>query len=554
MAVRDLIGSLHHRISSARGWRRWGIAFAAGALSNLALAPFFFSPVLFLTLPVLVWLLDDAARRSQHRGECARAAAWAGWWFGFGYFMFGLFWIGEAFLVEAETFGWLLPFAVTLMPAGLALFWAAGAAVAVLAWRPGLQRLLVLALALTAAEWLRGHVLTGFPWNVIGYALTWPLPLMQGAGLVGIYGLTLLAVPLFAAPLVMAASAPHGVGLPHGSGARRAILVVVLMTGVPLAVLTSYGGWKLATGPTGSVEGVRLRVVQPSIAQRDKWRADQQARIFQDHLDLSRTDASGRVDDLAGITHVVWPEAAMPFLPLEHPEALAAIGALLPDNVSLLTGALRREAAPAGQPEGAPAQRAYNSLMVFNADGVLSASYDKTHLVPFGEYLPWQATLEAIGLQQLTRLRGGFSEGVTPRPVLAVPGLPTVGGLICYEAIFPGVGAASAGRPGVLVNVTNDGWFGNTTGPRQHFHQARVRAVEEGLPLIRAANNGISAVVDSQGRVIGWVGMNVRASLDAPLPVAGEAPLYALFGDAIVLVIGAVMAAALGFSAMRRPS
>jgi len=554
MAVRDLIGGMHHRISAARGWRRWGLAFTAGALSNLALAPFFFSPVLFLTLPVLVWLLDDAARRSQHRRECARAAAWAGWWFGFGYFMFGLFWIGEAFLVEAETFGWLLPFAVTLMPAGLALFWAAASAAAVLAWRPGWERLLVLALALTAAEWLRGHVLTGFPWNVIGYALTWPLPLMQGAGLVGIYGLTLLAVPLFSAPLVMAAGAPHGVGLPHGAGLRRAALAVLLMTGVPLALLASYGVWRLAAAPTGSVDGVRLRIVQPSISQRDKWRAEKQAKVFQDHLDLSRTDATGRLDDLAGITHVIWPEAAMPFLPLEHPEAMEAIGTLLPNNVSLLTGALRRDAAPADLPGSGSARRAYNSLIVIDADGVLNATYDKTHLVPFGEYLPWQATLEAIGLQQLTRLRGGFSEGVTPRPVLAVHGLPPVGGLICYEAIFPGVGAASARRPGVLVNVTNDGWFGNTTGPRQHFHQARVRAVEEGLPLIRAANNGISAVIDSNGRVIGMVGLNVRASLDSPLPVAGSAPPYAVFGDGIVLFISVLMAASLGYLAMRRPS
>jgi apolipoprotein N-acyltransferase len=552
MAARDLIGGLHHRISAARGWRRWGLAFLAGALSNLALAPFFFSPVLFLTLPVLVWLLDDAARRSQHRGECVRAAAWAGWWFGFGYFLFGLFWIGEAFLVEAETFGWLLPFAVTLMPAGLALFWAAAAAAAVLAWRPGWERLLVLALALTAAEWLRGHVLTGFPWNIIGYALTWPLPLMQGAGLVGIYGLTLLAVPLFSAPLVMAAGAPHGLGASHGAYMRRAVLAVVLLTGVPLAVLSGYGGWKLATAPTGSVDGVRLRIVQPSISQRDKWRAEKQVTIFQDHLDLSRTDAAGRLDDLARTTHLVWPEAAMPFLPLEHPEAMAAIGTLLPDNVSLLTGALRREAAPVDGLGSGSARRAFNSLMVINADGVLSSIYDKTHLVPFGEYLPWQTTLEAIGLQQLTRLRGGFSEGVTPRPVLAVPGLPPVGGLICYEAIFPGVGAASAHRPGVLVNVTNDGWFGNTTGPRQHFHQARVRAVEEGLPLIRAANNGISAVIDSSGRVIGMVGMNVRASLDSPLPVAGPLPPYAVFGDSIVLLISALVVATLGYWAMRR--
>ncbi len=202
---------------------------------------------------------------------------------------------------------------------------------------------------------------------------------------------------------------------------------------------------------------------------------------------------------------------------------------------------------PSDHADGVRVRRAYNSLMVINDGGILNTIYDKTHLVPFGEYLPWQAALEAVGLQQLTRLRGGFSEGVTPRPNLAVPGLPPVGGLICYEAIFPGVGAASVERPGMLVNVTNDGWFGNTTGPRQHFHQSRVRAVEEGLPLVRAANNGISAVIDPNGRVIGQIEMNVRVSLDSDLPATSSAPPYAVFGDRILLVIGAFFVAILAY-------
>src|SRR5262249_51634949 len=158
--------------------------------------------------------------------------------------------------------------------------------------------------------------------------------------------------------------------------------------------------------------------------------------------------------------------------------------------------------------------------------GSLTASYDKIHLVPFGEYLPFQSVLEAIGLQQLTRMRGGFDTGITPRPLLRVPGLPPLEPLICYEAIFPGAIVQGAERPGLLINVTNDGWFGNTTGPRQHLHQARVRAVEEGLPLIRAANNGISAAVDGYGRVLALIDMNVRGAIDVPLPVALAPPLY----------------------------
>lgn len=542
MGARDPIGEWHHAVRAARGWRRGSIAFAAGALSNLAMAPFFFSPVLVLTLPVLVWLIDDASVRPSGPRDAARAAASAGWWFGFGYFLLGLFWIGEAFLVEADKFGWLLPFAVTLMPAGLALFWGAAAAAAALAWRAGVARVLVLALALAAAEWLRGHILTGFPWNVLGYALTWPVVLMQSAGLLGIYGLTLVAVPVFGLPLVMAADADSG------TSRRRAGLRALAISAVPLALLAGYGAQRLATAPDGAVDGVKLRIVQPSVPQREKWRADKQAAIFQDHLALSEVDGSGRRDRLAGVTHVIWPEAAMPFLPLEHPEALEAIGAMLPEGAFLITGALRREGA--GNPAVHPA-RAYNSLMVLDGAGALAGVYDKTHLVPFGEYLPWQSTLEAIGLEQLTRLRGGFSVGDTPRPLLGVPGLPSVGGLICYEAIFPGVGAASKARPGLLVNVTNDGWFGNTTGPRQHFHQARVRAVEEGLPLLRAANNGISGVVDSSGRIVALLGINVRGSIDSSLPLARSSPPYAVLGDVIFFLAGLFLAATLCFLRLR---
>jgi apolipoprotein N-acyltransferase len=540
MAARDPIGDWHHRVRSARGWRSAALAFSAGALSNLAMAPFFFSPILFLTLPVLVWLIDDAAARPGDVRDQVRAAGVAGWWFGFGYFLFGLFWIGEAFLVEADKFGWLLPFAVTMMPAALALFWALAAAVAVLLWRPGVQRLIVLALLLASAEWLRGHVLTGFPWNVLGYALTWPLVLMQGASLLGIYGLTLITVPIFCAPLVMVGD------VERGSLRRRAWLHGLAIAGVPLALLAAYGAFRLGTAPTDVVDGVKIRIVQPSIPQREKWQPDKQASIFQEHLALSEVDAGGKRDNLAGITHVLWPEAAMPFLPLEHPEALLAIGEMLPDNAFLLTGALRREGAGSGDGADHPF-RAYNSLMVFDGTGALDTVYDKTHLVPFGEYLPWQSTLEAMGFEQLTRLRGGFSVGVIPRPVLTVPKLPLVGGLICYEAIFPGVGAQSTSRPGLLVNVTNDGWFGDTTGPRQHFHQARVRAVEEGLPLLRAANNGLSGVVDSSGRVIVLLGLNEKGSIDASLPVARSSSPYAVLGDVIFLLLALVFVSTLYF-------
>jgi apolipoprotein N-acyltransferase len=515
------------------GWRRIAIAIGAGLASVLALAPFFAFPVLFVTVPVLVWLIEPAGRPPDAlSAPDRRAALWGafkdGWAFGFGYFFAGLFWVGEAFLVEAEIFGWLLPFAVTLLPAGLALFFGAAAAVSRAVWRPGLAGLAGMAVAFAAAEWLRGHILTGFPWNVLGYALTGPDVLMQAAGLLGVYGLTLWTVVIFAAPLVLASEADEAASAGSAFGPGFAIAAV------PLALSALYGWSVLGASPGATGAAPRVRIVQPSVPQREKWLPEKQGEIFRLHLDLSRRNAAGIEDGLAGVALVVWPEAAMPFRPLEHPEALTAIGDLLPEGGPvLLSGGLRVE--PVGAPAGTPRQ-AFNSLLAFKASGEAAQIYDKIHLVPFGEYLPLQPVLEAIGLQQLTKMRGGFASGPNPRPLMILPGLPPIAGLICYEAIFPAAVVQGAERPGLIVNVTNDGWFGNTTGPRQHLHQARVRAVEEGLPIIRAANNGISALIDGNGRLLASLGLNARGVIDAALPPALAPPIYARWGDGLFLL------------------
>ena len=526
--VEDRLDRSRRWVSSLSGWRKRAVAVAAGAVSLLAMAPFHVAPVLFLTLPVLVWLIDgiDASRG---RWRASLAAAEIGWWFGFGYHFPGLLWIGEAFLVEAELFAWAMPFAVSLLPAGLALFMALGMAGYRAAELTGFARVAGLAAAIGLAEWLRGHVLTGLPWNVLGYALTYPLVLMQGAGLAGIYGLTLIAVAVFAAPAVLAADAAR---TPSFAAALRRGLA--LSFGLLLALL-AYGTFVLATSARGEFPGVKLRIVQPSVPQREKWMRDKQRPIFDLHLDLSRTSPKGDKDGMAGITHVVWPEAAMPFLPLDSPEALAEVGALVGSHARLVTGALRveRPQGSADIPDTSHRVRVFNSLMAFGAGGRLDALYDKVHLVPFGEYLPWPWLFDAIGLQELTRLRGGFAVGLAPRPLLAIPGLPPVAPLICYEAIFPAAVVQGKDRPGLIVNVTNDGWFGNTTGPRQHLHQARVRAVEEGVPLIRSANNGISALIDANGRVLQRLDLDVRGTIDAPLPQMLSPPPYSRWGDAL---------------------
>lgn len=520
--LNDALRRLANGVGAATRWRRRFIALLAGVASMLAMAPFHAWPVLFLTLPVAIMLLD---RPPPTAGTRWRAAFHDGWWFGFGYHLFGLFWIGEAFLVEAHIFGWLLPFAVTLMPAGLALFMAASFALASLAWRPGVSRLFALAIAIALGEFLRGHIFTGFPWNVLGYALTNDVYAMQAAAIFGIYGLTLWAVLIFAAPLTL---------LRDFSSLARAAVLAVALSLVPLAAIYLHGVAVLPSAPLPTLDGVTIRIVQPSVPQADKWARDKQAGIFSDHLLLTRTAPDGRIDGAAGITHVVWPEAAMPFLPLATPRALEMIGETLPEGTRLIAGALRLEQSQVGdevRPSVAARSRVFNSILVFDDAGRLITLYDKLHLVPFGEYLPFTETLEAIGLEALTRIRGGFATGTAPRPLLDVPGLPPIGPLICYEAIFPAAVIQGDARPGVLVNVTNDGWFGNLTGPFQHFHQSRLRAVEEGLPLIRAANNGVSALIDPYGRVVARIGLNVRGSVDVALPGSRPPGLYAMIGE-----------------------
>jgi apolipoprotein N-acyltransferase len=495
----------------AWGWKRAAIAFGAGALSTLALAPFNAWPLLFLTFPILVWLIDgtDAGPRGF-----SMSAAIVGWWFGFGYFLSGLYWVGIAFLVDAPTFGWLMPLAVVGLPAGLAILTACGTMLARFFWSPDWTRIIALAAALTLAEYLRGHILTGFPWNAYGYALSSSLVLAQFASVAGLWGLTFIAVAVFAAPATLTDDRvrPPMTWLPTAAG------VCVL------AALALFGWIRLATTPTTFVDGVRLRIMQPNLSQDAKFKYAAKQDVMARYLALSDRATGPDNRGVKDVTHLIWPESAFPFLLTREADALAQIAELLPAGTVLITGAARAEPAPNGT------LQALNSIYVLDDKASVVALYDKVHLVPFGEYLPFQSFLERLGLQQLTKVRGGFIAGDRRRP-LNVPGMPPALPLICYEIIFPGQIAPAGERPGWLLNLTNDGWFGNSTGPYQHFQQARLRTIEEGLPLVRAANTGISAVVDPLGRVIRMLPLGVEAVIDAPLPQRLNAPLFRVFGD-----------------------
>ena len=466
------------------GWRRAAIALAAGAVSALAMAPFNAWPVLFVTFPVLVWLIDGTG--PGRRGVVS--AAIAGWWFGLGYFVAGLYWIGNALLVDADTFAWLLPLAILGLPALLALFMAAGCALARTIWTRDWSRLLSLAVALTVSEWLRGHILSGFPWNLFGYALAEPLAMAQAASLIGIWGMSFLAIAIFASPATLIDDRARTTWpwLPF--------VVSILL----LAASGGYGAWRLDQHPTQFVSGVKLRLMQPNLQQDVKFNY------------AAKDDVLARY-----MAFLIWPESAFTFFLTREPAELAKIANFLPPQTTLITGAVRApDLSPAVKPT-----RAYNSIYVINHDGDILSVYDKLHLVPFGEYLPFQTVLEKIGLQQITKVQGGFIPGARRRS-MTIPGTPRVLPLICYEVAFSDAIVPAGERPGWIVNLTNDGWFGNSTGPYQHLQMARLRAIEEGLPIVRSANTGISAVIDPVGREVGHLALGQEAVLDSALPVA----------------------------------
>ena len=521
-------------IRETSGWRRALIAAAAGALSVLAFAPFHLAPVLFATLPALFWIMDGAGEETGGRGRTRRQAVVragiGGWWFGFGFHLVGLHWIGSAFLVEAERFAVFMPFAIAALPAGLAAFSGAASATASLVRGPVVSRVVALAVALAIAEWLRGTILTGFPWNALGYGATWPLVLMQSAGVLGIYGLSLWVALIGMLPLALAAQrTPQWRGR---DGVALGLLVVA-----PMAAGAAYGSAMLAVPMPPDANAAKLRLVQPSVRQRDKFLPEKRLEIFERHINL--TTKGG----LEGITHVLWPEAAMPFLALRSEEALSRIAAALPDTTTLVAGTLRLEGPL--KPAADEVQHVFNSAIALDGRGELVAVYDKLHLVPFGEFLPLKQLFDAIGFEHLTRQRGGFTAGRRPRRLVRVPGLPPLALLICYETVFPGETRSADGRAGLLVNLTNDAWFGRTIGPRQHFQQARVRAVEQGVPMVRVANNGISGVIDARGRVLHQLPLDAVGIVDAVLPMPVSQPIYARYGET-AFIASLAMVAALG--------
>ncbi|PTM97546.1 apolipoprotein N-acyltransferase [Mycoplana dimorpha] len=491
---------LSGRVMLLSGWTRALVAFLAGLFGVLALPPFGFFAALFVSFTVLVWLIDGASGDPDAGVLRRQAPAFrVGWCFGFGYFLGGLWWLGNALLVEADEYAWALPLAILGLPAFLALFYGLATALARLFWSDGVGRILALAAAFGLVEWLRSWLFTGFPWNAVGYGAM-PVPLMmQPARFLGIAGMNVLAVFVFAAPALVWT----------GRGKRLGLS----LAGLLLALQAGYGLYVLHVLPDPADSGVTVRLVQPVIDQSAKLDDAQRAAVFEKHLALTSAAASGKRPDI-----VVWPETSIPFILTDNPDALARIAEVLEDDQVLLAGAVRVEEAGAGKPP-----RYYNSIYAIDGRGQILGAADKVHLVPFGEYMPFEGLFMSWGVDAVAAMPGGFS-GARLHQVLTLPSQRSFYPLICYEAIFPGEIDAAAFGTDALLNITNDAWFGNTPGPYQHFHQAQLRAVETGLPLVRAANSGISAVVDSKGRTILGLAYDKDGFIDAALP--GTSPAF----------------------------
>lgn len=513
--------------ASSSPWTVRGWALLAGFAAAFAHPPFGVLPGL-LGYALLLRLLHTQGERPL------RAAFFRGWLAGLGYFAVSCWWIVEPFMVDAKDQGWMAPIALPLLAGGLALFWgAAGLLYRALDHR-GPARVFVFAGALALMEYLRGHILTGFPWDLPGEAWRAGSAPSQAAALVGAYGLTWFTIALAAAPALLFDRRPRG------EKAATAIVIAGF-----LAALYAYGFVRLAQTPAPSATAPLVRVVQADIDQKTKWKPENLPQVFQTYVNLTREDRGPRPDI------VIWPEGALPAVIDELVAPDSPYGPRLRDAVApgqtLMMGANHAEA----RANGSIAY--YNSLVAFRREGDglrVTGVYDKYRLVPFGEYMPLGDLAGKIGFRSLVHMPDDFTAGPPPRP-LAPAGVPALQPLICYEALFPGFTRAAIRRSGLrpawILNVSNDAWFGRTSGPLQHLNMASYRAIEEGLPIIRATPTGVSAVIDAFGRTVDGarLGLGAFGVIDARLPPALSPTPYERFGDApfaLMLAISTLVA------------
>ena len=429
-----------------------------------------------------------------------------GWLAGVAYFAVTLNWITSPFMVDAANHAWMAPFALVFMAGGLALFWG------VAFWLTARLNAGALGLigAWTLAEYARSTILTGFPWALIAYI--WEdTPILQAAAFLGPHGLGMLTLLVFGLPAMMRR-------WQLGAGAAALIVVAAVV------------GTLARTPDEVAFTDKSLRLIQPNAPQHQKWDPAYQQIFFDRQIDLTR---AGTGADL-----VIWPEAAVPYPIHERPQLNSYVAAAAGPTSRVILGALHRKETPDGS-------TVLNTLAALDAEGAVGALYAKHHLVPFGEYLPFPGFFDRLGLRAIAQAAGRMEAGPGPE-LVRLDGIPPFQPLICYEAIFPHEVLTGENRPAWFLQITNDAWFGTFSGPYQHLTQARFRAVEQGLPLVRAANTGVSAVIDPYGQLVAFLELGEAGAVDALLPAALQPTVYARSGDwpwiavSLALLIGTV--------------
>ncbi len=466
------------------------LALLLGMVSALSFAPLYLFPSYMVALPLLLII---AMRSSDHRAAFSK-----GYLFGFGHFFVGLYWIGNSTAVEPNVPDWAGYILVAILSSYLALFIAFVASGIKYIYRNRALNENLLSISISfiliwsIGEWVRGFLFTGFPWNLSGYILGFSDVLMQSTAIWGSYGQSVFVLMLTFVPFLFLNKAHRITAVTSG---------IVIVAG-----LTIYGSSRLPDD-IDFIAGTDFRVVQANIQQEDKWPYQNWGKNLITHMDMSERD------EVSGPTHVIWPETAVIYSLSEEPTRRQLISQVLNNKGgAVLTGFPRRQRDPEGT-------RIFNSLVAIDDQGQMQGIYDKTHLVPFGEYIPGfiRSIFYALGLNRMFTGGQDFSHGENGN-VISFEGMPSVGVLICYEVIFPGKVVNSEDRPDWLLNITNDAWYGNSSGPRQHFLQTRVRSIEEGLPLIRSASTGISAIVDPYGRIVNQIDLDQRGVIRSELP------------------------------------
>jgi apolipoprotein N-acyltransferase len=498
------------QLKGQKGGKRWALAFFLGVLGAGAMAPVHAVFFLIPAMVGLIWLTFESSS--------VREAFATGWWFGLGHFATGLYWVANALLVHPDRFGWMAPLAVFAL-AGLMALFPAGSVVASRAFgrrSSGVGRVLVFASMWIFFEWVRSWMFTGFPWNLTGSIWTFSDAMIQFVALAGVYGLGLVSIIVAGMPAILAGKN----GWSINCSPFRPISVSVLV----LFVVWAGGMFRLSGASDEIVSDVVLRLVQPNIDQNLKWAPGHREINFKEQI---RMGGAATGPGLPDPTHVFWAETAATYFITEDLASRRAIARSTPKGGLTIIGAPRTER------RGDNIYQVWNSMHGIDEVGNVVGTYDKFHLVPFGEYMPLR---EIFKFSKFTTGATDFSAGPGPR-TLRLKGLPPVSPLICYEVIFPNQVVDSRDRPEWLLNLTNDGWYGASSGPYQHFDAARMRAVEEGLPLVRVANTGISGVVDGYGRVVSSLALGTKGILDSVLPGSLRPTLYARLGNWLVILL-----------------